>query len=212
MLFDKKAKEVEALIREQFNQIGEVLQKMREAVSDYIVADKQFKQESFEVHKTEHQADKLCRKIGRMLYEGAFLPIYREDYYRIINMGDDVADQAEIITDFITLTRPLIPEFIVKDIKQLMDLNLDCFQHLIKLQDQFLTGKKDLLQSARDIRHLESDIDTLQFYTTRRLFKSNLDKMEKLHTKDLIDRICMISDLVEDISDEFEIVAAKHRL
>ncbi len=212
MFIDKKAREVEKLLLEQFDMVGETLQEIDAVVREYCKQDKAFKRDSFEVHKMEHKADKVRRRIGKMLSAGAFLPIYREHYFRLIRMMDEIANQAERIGDFITLTRPLIPDFLESDFHNLMDMSLETYELLRKTLNDFLTGNNELEENARSIRHQESDIDTLQFHMTRLLFKSDLDKIEKLHTKDLIDKIAAISDYVEDVSDHFETLSALYRL
>ena len=46
---------------------------------------------------------------------------------------------------------------------------------------------------------------------TKKLFKSRLDKAEKLHLQQLFDRIALISNVVEDAADRLEIMAVKRR-
>jgi uncharacterized protein len=212
MFFDKKAKEVEKSIIEHADQVGKTILELQVMMKDYCQKDKHFKQESYEIHLDEHEADKIRRRIGIMLYEGAFLPIYREDYFKLVEMVDKIANQSEAIGDFTTLTRPQIPDFIEPEIHSLIELTIAIFEELKIMIKCFLDGDKTLMKSAVKIRELEQAIDKQQFYMTRTLFKSNLEKIEKLHTKDLIDGISKISNLVEDVADQFEIIAAKNRL
>ena len=212
MFFDKKAREVETMMTAQFEQIEHILVKLEAMIQDYINHDKLFKKESFEVHTGEHDADKIRRDIGAKLYQGAFLPVYREDYYRIVEMADNIADKAEAIADFITLTRPLVPDFAKERMVQLVSKNVATFALVRQLLAEFLNGDEHLMETAQAIQNAESEIDSDQFYLTRSIFKSSLEKIEKIHTKNLIDQICKVSDLAEDLSDQFEIIAAKQNL
>ncbi len=212
MFFDKRAKEVEELLYRQIDQVEKVLIEMEVMLLSYFRDDKQFKAESFEIHQREHKADKIRRKIGYKLYCGAFLPIYREDYYHLVDMIDDIADQAEVIGDFVTLTRPPVPDELKEDFQRLISKNLATFLPLKTMLNAFITGDEELHPLAKEVRHQERDADTLQFYLTRQVFKSNMEKIDKFHLKLLIDKISDVSDLIEDVSDRLEIIGAKHRL
>jgi len=212
MFFDKKAREVEKLMLEHSEQTGKTLLELQIMIKDYCQKDKHFKQESYEIHLEEHEADKIRRKIGKMLYEGAFLPIYREDYFKLVEMVDKIANQCEAIGDFVTLTRPCIPEFLESEFHSLIVKTIAIHEELKVMLKCFLDGDKNLMKSAVKIREFEQDIDKQQFYMTRTLFKSDFEKIEKLHTKSLIDGISKVSNLIEDVSDQFEIIAAKNRL
>ncbi len=213
MFFDKKAKEVEKLIVKMFDQIETVLADLEETVRDYIDHKKEFKDDSYSVHKAEHKADKIRREIGRKLYDGAFLPIYREDYFELIEISDKIANQGEAVADYITLTRPIIPEYLENDIKKIISVTRDGFALLKEMLHDFLDEKEKMYEIAKKIRHMESDVDALQFYSTKLLFKrADLEKADIIMTRDFIDGISKISNWIEDVSDRFEIIAAKHRL
>jgi predicted phosphate transport protein (TIGR00153 family) len=209
MFFDKKAKKVEKLLVEDFDQIDEILSKLQIMMKDYINRDKHFKDESFHVHEMETKADKIRRKICQEVYEGAFLPVYRESYLRFIEMVDKIANQAEAIGDFVTLTRPDIPEFLNESIFSILEKTSACFQPLKEMLISFLNGKGDLPVNAKTLRQVEQEIDTIQFHCTREVFKTDLEKIEKFHLKNLIDGISKISNHIEDASDYLMIVASK---
>ncbi|MBN1551169.1 TIGR00153 family protein [bacterium] len=212
MLFDKKARKVEKLMRDQFERIGNVLEELILLLEHYCANCKDFKRESLEVHKMEHKADKIRREIGRMLYNGAFLPVYREDYFYLVELVDEIANKAEDIGDFVTLTRPPIPSFAIDGFLKIARKNIKSFELLQEMLDRFLSGDTDIVDTGVRIQELESSIDKMQFDLIRSIFKSSMDKYDKMHAKQFIDEVCAISDLVEDVSDQFEIVAAKHRL
>ncbi len=212
MFFDKKARVVEEMMFKLFDQIEIVLEEMRNMLHDYLHNNKKFKQESFQVHRLEHKADKLRRKIGQMLSSGAFLPIYREDYFRLIESVDNIANQAEHLCDYVTLTRPEIPEFAEAAIVEMIQLTVENYIPLKEMLLNFISGKREISELAKSVRLMESKIDELQFHATRDIFKSSIEKLDKFHLKSFIDQICIISNLIEDVSDQVEIIAAKHKL
>lgn len=211
MFFDKKAKQVEQLMRIQYEQIAKIISGLNVLMKDYLQHDKHFKKDSYVIHKIEHTADKTRRKIGLSIYHGAFLPIYREDYFTIVEMADKIANKVESIGDFLTLTRPQLPDFTIPDILEIVKKTEDIFKMLTVVMEKFLTGNKKNQDEIESIRRIESEIDSIQFRVTRNVFKSDMDRAEKFHTKALIDGLCKISNLIEDLGDQYEILAAKHQ-
>ena len=59
------------------------------------------------------------------------------------------------------------------------------------------------------IGKLESDIDNLERKITTQIFASSLDKSEKLHLQQSLTQIAQISDIIEDATDELELMNVK---
>lgn len=211
MFFDKKAREVETLILAHCTAVKKALLELQLMISEYSHHDKAFKKESYKVHLLEHEADEIRREIGLKLFQGAFLPIYREDYFKLVEMVDKVANRCEAIGDYVTLTRPIVPEAFNNNVQELMVKTVEVYGELEKMLACFLEGSSDLPTCAAHIRDIEQKIDTDQFHLERALFKSDLEKIEKLITKDFIDGISKLSNQVEDVADQMEVIAAKNR-
>lgn len=212
MLKDKKAEKVEKLIIKHVAKICEVVTEMHKMVQDYMNADKVFKQESYLVHQLEAEADTIRAEIGKMLYDGAFLAVYRTDYFDIVDRLDRIANHAELYSDFMFLTRPMIPAFMVDPIREIIARNEEMSVALTAFIQVFISGGSQFFTKKETIHTLERDVDRIQFNVTRSIFKSDLKKIEKFHLKSVVDKLSRLSDLVEDACDRIEVLSAKLRM
>jgi len=212
MFRDKKAQVVESLIVSHVEKIIEVVTETHKMFIDYMAADKVFKQESYRVHILEQEADEIRSEIGLQLFNGAFLAVYRTDYFDIVDRLDRIANQAELFCDFIFLTRPALPAFMVDSLKEIITQNNELMVALMSFIQSFIEGEQDFIDKKQIIQKIEGNVDKIQFNTTRTIFKSDLKKVEKFHLKTVIDKFSRLSDLIEDVSDRIEILAAKLRM
>ncbi len=212
MFSDKKAMEVEQLMIQHLVDVGQTLMEAHNMVKDYLAADKVFKQESYQVHKMEQKADVTRREIGLRLYEGAFLPIYRTDYYDIVDRTDRIANAAELFCDFLVLTRPVFHDTLLESITALLEKNKETYDSLNVFFKAFIDGDDKLLEYKQRVELLEKEIDAIQFSIVRTIFKSDLPKADKFHLKWAIDKFCRMSDLMEDLTDRIEVLAAKIKM
>ncbi|HPQ41913.1 MAG TPA: DUF47 family protein [bacterium] len=212
MFTDKKAKEVEDLLILHLDKIGETVTEASKMLLDYMTADKVFKQESYQVHFLEQQADDIRDEIIKRLYDGAFLPVYRTDYFDIVDRLDRIANHSELFSDFIYLTRPMIPSYLVDPLKEMVTANHQAFQALSAFVHSFVDSQSEFFEKCKAIDHAEEIIDKVQFKATRTIFKSDLPKIDKFHLKTVVDKFARISDLMEDAADRIMVLAAKIRM
>ena len=212
LFFGKKEKEVEKLIIEHIELVKQTLSKFSSLVDDYLNRDKQFKEEAQTIHILEHEADSIRRAVAMKLSEGAFLPIYREDYIVLLELIDKIANKVESTSDFIVLTRPRIPDFLVSGIKEMVRATLECFGPLEDLYELFQKNLDEVLATAATVEKKEQEVDRIQWDLIKAVFKSELPMGDKLLFKELIDNMAAISDRIENVSDRFEIMADKRSI
>jgi len=212
IFFGKKEKEVEDQIIKYIRLIKQTLLKFSGFIDDYLRRDKQFKEEAMKIHTLEHEADEIRRDVALKLTRGAFLPIYREDYIVLLELIDKIANKAESTSDFIVLTRPHVPDFLLDGIKQMVRATAECFEPMENMYEMFQKDLDEVLSAAKRVEKKEQEIDGLQWNLIKAVFKSDLQLAEKLHFKELIDNIAAISDRIEDVSDRFEIMVVKRSL
>ena len=164
------------------------------------------------VNSLESEADALLREIRDMLYSGAYLPQIRGDIYRLMSAIDGVSNRAEDCFDQFHYQFPEFPDEYVADIDAILDLTLECFLALQKGLKAFF-GPKDKLEKVRRhgmrVSEYESRIDKLERDLTARIFKTTMDKGEKLHLQRCISKIAAISDAIEDAADQLQWVSVK---
>lgn len=212
LFFGKKEKEVEKLIIEHIELVKQTLSKFSSLVNDYLNRDKQFKEEAHTIHTLERQADSVRRAVAMKLSEGAFLPIYREDYIVLLELVDMIANKVESASDLIVLTRPRIPDFLVNGIKQIVAATLECFGPLEDIYELFQKNLDDVLATAAKVEKQEQEVDRIQWDLIKAVFKSELSMGEKMLLKELIDNVAAISDRIENVSDRFEIMVVKRSI
>ncbi len=185
----------------------------RRMIHEYIDWDKHFKEQSRKVHDMEHTADIIRRRIERAMFEGAFLPAYREDYIDLLEKLDRVANKAEDAADTLYLMRPDIPDEIRPAFKTIADLTVEAFQPIPDGIRNLLDGETDISELEEAVESREQQIDKLQFDTIRVLFKGlNMAKVDALLLKVMIDQLCDVSDKIENVTDCMAIIAIKRKL
>ena len=208
-MFDRKEKEVANLFLEHFDRVSEALHHLRELIVSYLNHDNNFKDSSLLIHQSENAADKVKQAIEAKLYAGAFLPINRGDYILLTEFIDRIANQAETTANLIVLTRPKIPEFLNDDLIELLDRGIASF-NAFKIALESMSLDIDQLKDAIiQVTTFETEADRIEWETIKKLFKSDLDLCRKLHIRELIQDIAIISDLAEDAAERVGVMAVK---
>ena len=211
-MFDRKEKEVTQLFLDHFDRVSEALQHLRELIVSYLHHDNNFKDSSLLVHRSEQEADKVKQAIEAKLYAGAFLPINRGDYIMLAEFMDRIANQAETTANLIVLTRPKIPEFLNDDLLELLDKGIAAFD-AFKVALETMDRDVDVVREAiMRITAFETEADRIEWETIKKLFKSNLDLCHKLHIRELVEDIAIISDLSEDAGERLGFMILKRPL
>jgi len=211
MFGDKRARKVESLIEEHFSVIAEVLEELEKMVKDYLDNTGNFEDESYDIHLKEHAADEIRRRIERTLFEGAFVPVYREDYMELAERVDKVANRAEAVGDFITLTHPDIPAFLHDSLLEIAQLSRKAFDSLKKALECLREDISTLRPVIEEVGKYESEVDKIIWKSTRKLFDSDLDLAHKLHLRQLITALGTITNVIEDTGDRLSVMAVKWR-
>ncbi len=211
-MFDRKEKEVAKLFLDHFDRVSEALQHLRELIVSYLHHNNNFKESSLLVHQSENAADKVKQAIEAKLYAGAFLPINRGDYIMLAEFMDRIANQAETTANLIILTRPEIPEFLNEDLIELLDKGISAFD-AFKVALNSMDKDVDVVREAiMRITTLETEADKIEWETIKMLFKSDLDLCRKLHIRELVEDIAIISDLAEDTGERLGFMILKRPL
>jgi len=212
MIFNRKEKEVSQLFLDHFTMVAEALGHLRELMESYLHHNNNFKESSLRVHQSENEADKIKQAIEAKLYAGAFLPINRGDYIMLAEFVDRIANQAETTANLIVLTRPDIPEFLNAGILELLDRGIasfNAFKVALEAMDLDIEKVKDAIIQ---VTTFETEADKIEWETIKTLFKSDLDLCRKLHIRELVLDIAIISDLSEDAAERLGVMVVKRPL
>ncbi len=201
MGFASKEKMVMALLERHFELVGECVREAQKMFRGYLALNAEFKEEAYLIDQLEHEADVVRREVEQKLEEGAFLPIHRDDYIRLVELNDQVAGAAEKMSDFVALTRPRIPDFLRGDLEAVLTVSVEAYQAMDGLLEAYQSDPKRVGTISAVVRQREQHVDKLVWDSTRKLFKSELELAEKLHLRMLLDRMGKLSNIMEDVCE-----------
>ena len=212
MLFKKESK-VQKLIQEQINLIAQGLGFLREAVEFYLEGDKEScESKTRNVEEMETKADEAEREVEKTLYEGMYLPLFREDLLDLMELIDDVADEAEKVADFLSIENPEIPSKWNEKIREIMEKDILAFN---LFQESFMLLYEDTQKAfshSHRVKKVEKEVDRLQDDLNREIFQSNLELAHKIQLRDLVIRMGFISDSSENAADKISMISIKRRI
>ncbi|TKJ47567.1 TIGR00153 family protein, partial [Candidatus Aerophobetes bacterium Ae_b3a] len=91
-MFFKKETKVQELIQKHVQVVGEAVNSWKEAFSCYLEENKEdFQVKTSATIELESKADDVRREAQLILYEGAYLPVFREDLLDLLELTDNVA-------------------------------------------------------------------------------------------------------------------------
>lgn len=212
MLF-RKEKEVIELILKYLDEVEKCLTTAVKTVEVYLADDiNQAKNLSRQVDEAEGQADLIRHEIRDKLYSGAYLPLLREDIYKLVESIDKVANEGEACCDFFLNQRPSVPDELKRDFLGVSRESLSIIDPLKLAVLCFIRGecKIDVIREhTKDVGFQESVVDKSEWDLTKKIFTSSLDYSHKMHLKLCLNHIVEVSDRAEDAADQLELVVLK---
>ncbi len=213
MIIFKKEKEVIELIEKHADKVQECLTIAIDTLKAYFENDiPKAKNLARQVDKIEAQADMIRHDVRDKLYFGAYMPILREDIYKLVESMDKVANFAEECCDFFLNQRPKIPEELKSDFFNITQVSLgigDSLKHAVLCYLKGICPTKVSRGHAKDIGLVESKVDSLEWDLTKKIFSSDLEIGHKTHLRLCLDTIVEVSDRAEDSADQLELVTLK---
>jgi hypothetical protein len=213
MIIFKKEKEVIELITKHADKMEECLSTAIKTIQAYLKDNiDAAKTLARETDKIELEADLIRHEIRNKLYSGAYMPLIREDIYKLVECIDMVANSAEKCCDFFLNQRPEIPDFLKPDY---LEVTQESFGVNVALKYALLCYLKGICpvevarQHSKEIGLLESKVDKMEWDITKKIFSSDLGYSHKIHLRLCLESIVSISDLAEDAADRLELVTLK---
>ncbi|MCX6355296.1 MAG: TIGR00153 family protein [Candidatus Aureabacteria bacterium] len=214
MFWDKKEQQVKDFMKEHLGKIKECLQVFEKTINIYLDGkEEEANTSSYNVHKEEHAADEIRRKILAKLSEGAFLPFFREDYIGIVELVDKIANRAKTVTQNLVIECPKIPEEMHDDIRLLAHKAVVTIEPLIALFEVPLLDKEKSMVLIQEISTREQAADAIEFKLLKHLFKeSKISLAEKIIIGTTIKMISEVADAIENVGDRVQILISKQAI
>ncbi|MFC1859201.1 DUF47 domain-containing protein [Thermodesulfobacteriota bacterium] len=213
MIFFKKEKEVVELVIQHAEKTEECLSTSLKTLKAYLKDDiDEAEKLARQTDIVETEADLIRHEIKDKLYLGAYMPLIREDIYKLVQRIDRVANAAEKCSDFFLDQRPTISEKLKPDFLEIIQESLGIGKLLRDAVLCYLRGVCPVEVSrhhSKEIGMKESDVDKIEWDLTRKIFTSDLDFCHKIHLRRCINCIVDVSNLAEDAADQLDLVILK---
>ena len=161
------------------------------------------------VQDAEAEADRSVRAMIDSLSEGSFLPSTREDLISIATSCDKVANKCETIAKIIVFQRIPCPAAYAEDLNQIFSLTKEQFE-LLENSIRMLFSKMNALQKDTsildNIRALESKVDAIEDKIHEDIYARDISLAEKMQISHVVELLCDLSDIIEDIADKIQIM------
>jgi hypothetical protein len=213
MILFKKEKKVIELILKHLDMTEETIKASLQTIQYYLDGNiSEAKVWARKTRSTESEADIIRYEIRDKLYRGAYLPLLREDVYKLVESIDKVGNAAEACSDFFLNQRPLIADELKPHFLDVGKESLGIIDSLKLAVMCYLKGDcsiETVRDHTREIGLQESRVDKLEWDLTKQIFNSELDFAHQSHLKLCLDSIVEVSDRAEDAGDQLELATLK---
>ena len=213
MMLFKKEKKVIELILKHLDLVVDSLKSGIQAVECYLNDDiGNAKRLAREVSSIESNADIVRYDLRDKLYSGAYLPLLREDIYKLIESIDKVANAGEACCDFFLNQRPKVLDELKPAFIEVVNESLGIADNLKFAVLCYFKGEckiETVREHTKEIGMQESRVDKLEWDLTKAIFTSDMDFARQLHLKLCLDHIVEVSDRAEDAGDQLELATLK---
>ena len=213
MMLFKKEKEVIDLIEQHATKMEACLSTAIETLLTFLDDDiAKAKTLARRTDALESEADLIRLKIRDRLYSGAYMPVLREDVYKLVESLDRVANAAEKCCDTFLNQRPEIPNELKSLYADIVRTSLGIGEPLKNAVLCYLRGICPVEVSrehAKEVGLAESNVDSMEWDLTKKIFSSKLSYGHKVHLRRCLDNIASVSDRAEDSADQLELVTLK---
>ncbi|MDF1525214.1 MAG: DUF47 family protein [bacterium] len=211
----KKQYQVESLVIKYLEAIEMAQENFALALETCLMDDKACGDFSFlsdETHRFESQADDVREEIKTLMYDKVLLPESRGDIMRLLDGIDYVPRYMEIVLNILKTQMLVIPDFLIPDIRELVAASLEACA-LMRWQVEDLFKRKGRIKELLAVIDLkESQCDKIERRLISAIFESDLDGFQKLQLKELVIFLGDISDQVDTISKQINIMSLKRRV
>jgi predicted phosphate transport protein (TIGR00153 family) len=133
------------------------------------------------------------------------MPVYRGDFFELVEMIDKIANQAEYVSNMLKLTRMEIPAKYKEGLLELIDGVIKTFNALKKSVILLHENIEKVVSAITEVRNGEKKVDDISEQLVENVFKdgrpSAMDLIRAHILSALIREISEIADLAEDTSD-----------
>lgn len=214
-LFTTKTKDLEDDIQRYMDVIARSLLLFPQAIEEYLDNEQhRFQKHLSDITSCEHEADALQRSITFRMFRYMLLPESQGDVLELIAMLDDIPDTVKMVLEKFDLEKPSIPLQYQNSMKQLSKTSVRTSDALMQAVRAYFTDDIGLRDSISKVLFYEHETDQLQNDLVKSIFQddNHLDLARKNQLRYFCEKISVLSDTAESISDKLMIYSAKRML
>ena len=212
MFLKKKNDSVHSLIMEQIKDVENCFVSFESFVRAICVPEPEFetiRSLSAGIVKAEAVADKSLRRMIDSLSGTEFLPSTREDIISIATNCDHVANKCESFAKMVVYQGFHFPKEYDEALLEILDITHSQFDFLEESISRLFSRFGDLLKDHSildEIRRYESRIDAIEEKMYEKIYSLDLDFAKRVQMASFVEKICGISDVIENIADKIQIM------
>lgn len=193
-----------------FAQSTEIITKSLKRLDGIMQQDSVSTEDAAQMHRFEHEADKVTNQILERLNSTFITPLDREDIYKLAQVLDDIVDYSEGTVERMLLYRTCKPSLGTQELVHLVALAAEQIQAAFGCLGHIHLKKSKILAAAEEIYHLESAGDKVYRQEVARLFEHEKDPIEIIKWKEILEHIESMLDHCESIADLLKSVVLKY--
>jgi len=162
----------------------------------------------------ENEADNKRHEVIFELLQGGLLVDNRKSTMRLVEGVDQIADTTEDVVQMLVFEKLVLEDFLIEPLKVINSITRKQLNKFIEVLSKIVTKYElqSVINDMREIEGFESEVDRIEDDLIKKLYDRNISLAEKLQYKQLIRLVSGMSDAIEDLSDEVEIILASRRI
>ncbi len=165
-----------------------------------------------DTHSQESKADDIRVEIDTMLYEKTLLPESRREILILLERADNIPNRAESVLNQIETQQLVMPAFLQDGVRELVRVSLEAYDLVMDTAQRTLGTNRGIIERIEQVDHKESVCDKIEQNLIRELFRSPLDKADKILIRDIVLQVGDISDFCENVADFLKILHIKRQV
>ena len=214
-LFGAKTKEVAAEIDRFLDNIESTAQIFELAVGEYLDGKRELFEERVEqIDTLEHASDELRRSIKYKLYSNLLIPDARGDVLGLIETLDNILDVAKKVVNHFSIETPIVWPFLEDDFRELTAASVKSVFALVRASRAFFREIGRVNDHLNQVHFWEHEADKIEERLKRRAFRSEeIEKFSmKVHVRYFAERISLLADEAESVSERLAVYAIKRTI
>lgn len=166
------------------------------------------------MRKLENSADKYQKDIKFKLYRYMLIPESRGDVLSLLESTDNVIDLSKKVLTQFSIEKPDIPKFLTEGFLDLTEQSVLSVNELVKGIRSYFEEIAMVNNYINKVHFYEHQADELEESMEREVFSSDKinDLPQKTYIRYFIEKIALISDKAERVTEKLSVAAIKRSI